>query len=304
MPCLPEESDYSQWFEQRRLRFLTEPFLDDTIMDDGPPTRWSIADFRVPRLRKCPFIVDSINWERARILGLRMDRIVWCVYFGEEGPYALKLRECQNAAILQMMRASLDYVPGDQEGAGKRPVRVLANPTDWDQARANFFAFAEENRKRALASPEPKEPMEDVGNMPRFARCYGWLHFNLSEVLPRKPRRVYPYGIDVDKQRRTLRTEHNRDEFIAVMYEYVESGENNTKLVEKVARFLWLAGFSFFSTPLAKNWKNSILVGHSKIMGPHSYGWQKFYYRCRADREVLKRGLDNNVEAKGFILTD
>lgn len=129
-------------------------------MDDGPTTTWSIDDFGVPRLRKCPFSLGSIDWEHAMILGRGMDGIVWRVYFGDDGPYALKLfwdgdphevpvlgyfaaqRECQNAALLQMMRASLDYVPCDQEGAGKRPVRVLANPTDWDQARANFFAFA------------------------------------------------------------------------------------------------------------------------------------------------------------------
>lgn len=124
--------------------------------------------------------------------------------------------------------------------------------------------------------------------MPPFARCYGWLHFNCSEVLPRIPRQVYPHGVDVGKHRRTLRTAHNRDKFIAVVYEYVESGKNSTDLVEKVARFLWLAGFSFCSTPLAKNWRNSVLVDHSDIMGPHSYGWQKLYYRCRAAREVLK----------------
>ena len=45
--------------------------------------------------------------------------------------------------------------------------------------------------------------------------------------------------------------------------------------VSAVADFLWLAGFEFCGQPLARNWKNGVLVDHSDIIGPCSSGWQR-----------------------------
>jgi hypothetical protein len=164
-------------------------------------------------------------------------------------------------------------------GAGKTPVLVLTNPSTLEDARFSFFGFAEEVRRtRTRGRPNLVEVVE----MPRFAKCYGWLHFNRQEIFPRMPRMVLPRGVRVGKHLRTL--SEDQDTFIAVVYEYIEDGENDVEAVEKVAEFLWLAGFSFAPQPLAKNWKNGVLIDHSDIIAPGSYGWQKaFYHRLSAE---------------------
>lgn len=185
-----------------------------------------------------------------------------------------------------MIRASLDQAAAE---GGRTPVLVIPDPSNFEEAEANFFGFAEEvrrTRKREHFRTRGPDLVEAV-EMPRFAKCYGWLHLNRKEVFPRMPRSVLPHGIRVGKHRRSLPSE--RDEFLAVVYEYVEDGENDTETVEKITTFLWLAGFCFCPTPLAKNWKSGVLVDHSDIMGPRFYGWQKFWYgRQKAENVLLK----------------
>ncbi|RKU42519.1 hypothetical protein DL546_003929 [Coniochaeta pulveracea] len=253
------------------------------------------SDFKRPRLRKCGFDLNTVDWRRAKVLGAGLDGFVWRVRFGNEGPYyALKLfwdqdpleiargsfaaqRECQNAALLQMIRYSLDQAAAE---GGTKPVLVIPDPANFDEAEANFFGFAEEVRRGRKREHFPSRGPDliEVVEMPRFAKCYGWLRVNRHDVFPRMPRSVLPHAIRVDKHTRALPSERN--EFLAVVYEYVEDGENDIETVEEVARFLWLAGFSFCPTPLARNWRSGVLVDHSDITGPQFYGWQKFYYRC------------------------
>lgn len=45
----------------RRMEFHAVPFLDDTPMDPNTPPRLSEKDFSVPRLRKCPWDVETID---------------------------------------------------------------------------------------------------------------------------------------------------------------------------------------------------------------------------------------------------
>lgn len=75
--------------DERRIQSLSRPFLDDTLMQ-GPPS-CKIADFKRPRLRRCPFDLASISWEDAKVLGCGLDGFVWRVNFGDQGPFALKL---------------------------------------------------------------------------------------------------------------------------------------------------------------------------------------------------------------------
>ncbi|KAJ9145196.1 hypothetical protein NKR19_g6157 [Coniochaeta hoffmannii] len=134
-------------------------------MDENPPRSWKVADFREPRLRRCNLDLDSVDWEHANVVGAGMDGFVWRVYFGDKGPYALKLfwdpdphdvkqagsfaaqRECQNAALLQMIRASVDQATAE---GSKTPVLVLADPSTLEDAKANFFGFAEEVRRTRM----------------------------------------------------------------------------------------------------------------------------------------------------------
>ncbi|KAL2158238.1 hypothetical protein VTH06DRAFT_4558 [Thermothelomyces fergusii] len=119
------------WLDAARL-----PFRDDAPMV-GPP-KTTAADFEMPRLRRCPFDLGSMVWE-AR-LGGGADGYVWKVRFGTEGPFVLKVfwdaepvdfptyyapqRECQNAALLQMIQAAVE-----QAAAASRPILVKAKPT-------------------------------------------------------------------------------------------------------------------------------------------------------------------------------
>lgn len=85
------ECSLFQAIEKRRLRFLTVPFLDDTVMEETSPPSCKVANFKRPRLRKCGFDLNSIDWRRAKVLGAGLDGWVWRVHFGDKGPYALKL---------------------------------------------------------------------------------------------------------------------------------------------------------------------------------------------------------------------
>ncbi|RYP63239.1 hypothetical protein DL771_009364 [Monosporascus sp. 5C6A] len=91
----------------------------------------------MPRLRRCPFNLDSMVWE-ARVDG-GVDGYVWKVRFGAQGPFVLKVfwdaeavdiptyyapqRECQNAALLQMMQTAVE-----QAAAASRPILVNRDP--------------------------------------------------------------------------------------------------------------------------------------------------------------------------------
>lgn len=176
-----------------------------------------------------------------------------------------------------MMRASIDQATAE---GGKTPVLVLADPSTLDDARANLFGFADEVRRtRKREHFPPTHLVEEVVEMPSFAKCHGWLPFNRREVLPRMPRRLLPHGVRIGKHYRSLSlSPEERDTFIAIVYEYVEEGKNSFEAVEKVARFLWLAGFSFAPQTLAKNWKSGVLVDHSDIVAPGFFGWQKAFY--------------------------
>jgi hypothetical protein len=70
------------WIEAART-----PFRDDALLV-GPPS-CTAADFKLPRLRRCPFDVDSLIWDAA--LGGGLDGCVWKVRFGDEGPFILKV---------------------------------------------------------------------------------------------------------------------------------------------------------------------------------------------------------------------
>lgn len=65
------------------------PFRDDETMS-GPPS-CSAADFETPRLRRCPFDPATINWKSSSRIDGGLDGYIWKVWFGADGPYALKV---------------------------------------------------------------------------------------------------------------------------------------------------------------------------------------------------------------------
>ena len=76
----------SRWRKLQRY-----PCMADELMDAAKSPSVTLKNLAVPRLRKCPFDIDTIDWQRAKKLGVGADGCVYRVYFGDQGPFALKL---------------------------------------------------------------------------------------------------------------------------------------------------------------------------------------------------------------------
>ncbi|KAJ4162719.1 hypothetical protein NW754_014137 [Fusarium falciforme] len=268
-------------------RAMQVPFLDDKPMN-GPPS-CTEQDLKLPHLRQCTFDFNTIAWERK--LGGGLDGYVWKVWFGEKGPFALKVfwdteppefhhyyaaqRECQNAAVFQVIEAAIA-----QAAVESRPIRVLANPKTKQEARYNLFWFSDEAR---LASfPEDLEAVE-ITSMPRFRKCYGWVKFS-GEILKTLPIKLRAQPRTVSKIQRSI---SSSNEYTAIVYEYVEEGENKEAVVEEVDRFCWLTGFSHNLSPAARNWKSGVLVDLADIVHARGYGWHEVTYKPWAADLIL-----------------
>lgn len=80
-------------YKKNRIAAQTErPFHDDELMV-GPPD-CSEKAFRRPRLRRCPFDLDTIYWISRLDGGL--DGFAWKVAFGDRGPFVLKVVPCRS----------------------------------------------------------------------------------------------------------------------------------------------------------------------------------------------------------------
>lgn len=81
------ESGYKRLMEASMIKKMKPFRVEEPLV--GPPSSCTWESFRDPRLRKCPFDMASIRWSRR--LGGGIDGYVWKVYFGQEGPFALKV---------------------------------------------------------------------------------------------------------------------------------------------------------------------------------------------------------------------
>ncbi|KAL7785174.1 hypothetical protein V8C37DRAFT_394597 [Trichoderma ceciliae] len=279
-------------FRQRHLKLARMAFLDGELMNGTP--QFTYKNFRTPQLRRCSFDPDTVIFE-AR-LGGGADGYVWKVWFGERGPFALKMfwdqtppqaigtyyalqRECQNSAVIQMMRESISSYP----------VQLLQNPEGKEEAEQNFFAFCQENsdQRRESGITENEIPADHklISSAPRVVECYGWLKLQ-SYIWDKLPRHLQAPHLKIDKTERYM--EKNQD-YISLVYEYIEEGENTPSKVEEVDDFLYHAGFAYTLAPLAKNWVNSVLVDQSDIVFYGGYGWRANGYRKRSAGQILKR---------------
>ncbi|KAF5530443.1 hypothetical protein FPHYL_14078 [Fusarium phyllophilum] len=279
--------------EKAQTRAATVPFRDDILMSSPPSC--SAADFKRPRLRRCLFDPATIDWSRSSRVGGGLDGYIWKVWFGADGPYALKVvskpmftvrppfshfllqfwdanqpdfhhyfaaqRECQNAALLQMLETAI------QQAA--TPIIVNASPRTKDEALANLYAFSSEGRQKNKSAPAQGAHVEEIVTIPRIRKCYGWTKFS-GHVLLGLPKDLRPPVLQVGKFCRSISTQK---EYTAIVYEYVEEGENRPDVVEEADKFFWLAGFSHSSSPAARNWKSGVLVDLSDIIQAGGYGW-------------------------------
>lgn len=178
-----------------------------------------------------------------------------------------------------------------------RPILVNANPATWDDALDNQAAFSDEARmgQQLAAQQEPGAGYRQMTTVPRMKKCYGWLTLD-SSVFSKLPWQLRPPVTKVGKVERSIQP---GKEYTAIVYEYVEEGENDVAAVQEPLDFFWLAGFGFTLSPLEKNWKSSMLVDLSDIVPPRSYGWnQRLYGR---DSALLLLGRDPEPGQQGYL---
>ncbi|KAL7918443.1 hypothetical protein ACQKWADRAFT_323786 [Trichoderma austrokoningii] len=250
-------------------------------------------NFTFPRLRHSVFDADTIIFEAK--LGGGLDGHVWKVWFGEQGPFALKMfwaqappqafghyyalqRECQNNAIIHMMQASM----------ASYPVELLKLP-EGEEAGENYSSFAQENsnHRRESGVTEADIPADHkfISSAPRMAKCHGWLKLQ-SHIWDKLPRDLKAPRLVIEKTERYMQ----RDvDYVCLVYELIEAGDSIPSVVEEVSDFLYHAGFSFTLTPLARNWVNSVLVDYSDIIHYGEYGWRAWGFKKRTADQLLQR---------------
>lgn len=87
-PRIDALSRRHRWHLFRQYKCMSDELMDVDAVTSPPVT---VRNLAVPRLRKCPFDIDTIDWRRARKLGQGADGCVYRVCFGDRGPFALKL---------------------------------------------------------------------------------------------------------------------------------------------------------------------------------------------------------------------
>ncbi|KAL6881002.1 hypothetical protein J3F83DRAFT_710844 [Trichoderma novae-zelandiae] len=281
--------------ESRRLQAMSMPFLNEELMK-GPP-RFRGQDLRDPRLRRSTLDPKTIVFEAQ--LGGGSDGYVWKVRFGDEGPFALKVfwdqvpphapgsyysmqRECQNAAVFQMMEASLAV----------DPVLVYDHPMGKKDAIENYFSFCEENCAPGCIQTTPKEAALPgatyLSTMPRMAKCHGWLKLR-KDLWSGLADGLQASHEDPSKVKRLM---SSHMDCIGVVYELIEEGENDAAAIEDVDRFLWQAGFAYTIAPNMRDWKNGVLIDHAGIVHIRGYGWNEDDYMKKGVQQMLSELSD------------
>lgn len=161
------------------------------------------------------------------------------------------------------------------------PIRVKAKPQTQDDALNNLFAFSDEGR--LAQSDTGSAETVPIVSMPRTRKCFGWLRLS-GDMLCRLPLDLKAPSFTISKIQRSMSSNMN---YIALVYEYIEEGENEKAVVEYVDRFFWVAGFGHTISPSAQNWKEGVLVDLADIVHIGGYGWKKELYKPRTADLIL-----------------
>jgi hypothetical protein len=160
------------------------------------------------------------------------------------------------------------------------PILVNANPVSREDAKDNLYAFSYGRKLETEASV----PTKTISEIPRLRQCYGWLNFSGGQ-LEKIPWSMLPPSRRIDKLDRNMSCDQD---YIAIVYEYIEHGDNDHAAVEQVLEFLWLTGFSLTDSCLASNWESGVLIDLADIVSPRGYGWERRNYGIRDAEDVLR----------------
>ncbi|KAJ4161591.1 uncharacterized protein LMH87_007622 [Akanthomyces muscarius] len=261
---------------------MHKEFLNHELKDDNSRSSCPLEALELPRLRRCAFdvstlhIIGPVNPIQTRFeerVDGGLDGYNWQIRFGERGPFVLKVfwdqepptpplyyalqRECQAAAVLQLMQEALA-----QDDPSLDPVLVYPEPCDWREGYENMLAFSDEWRRKG--SPcSASTPMTEITSMPRIRKCYGWIKI-AGDILYQLPPLWQPPHLKIEKIPRQI--ERNK-EYTALVYEYVEEGENNAEVIQESLNFFRDAGFSHTRISLARNWKKRVYLSVNFIPG-------------------------------------
>lgn len=114
--------EYQAAYETQRLKKVSLPFRDDTVMRG--PAKCSKEDFRQPLLRRCCLDQDDIHFME-RIDG-GFDGYVWKVKTDQEGPFALKIASISRHTVPARQLTNYTAVLGQQAAA---PRALLCSST-------------------------------------------------------------------------------------------------------------------------------------------------------------------------------
>ncbi|KAM3427565.1 hypothetical protein MY4824_009355 [Beauveria thailandica] len=268
-------------------KLMRQEFLDENLMDYENEPECTLQALKRPRLRRCAFdtstmvFVGPINRQPRR--GAEqdggLDGYNWKVRFGNDPrlfvlkvfwdqrpqrpPYQYALqRECHNAAVLQLMRAAMSR---DDHASGP----ILVQPHPWSRAEAfeNMLAFSNEARLEEKLDEERgvASPLSRITWMPRIRQCYGWVKITGARIFDELPPNWWPSCRTLEKKRRQI---YREIDYTAIVYEYIDEGDNDKEIIDKSLEFFRDAGFSHTHISLACNWKLSVLIDMSDIIYP------------------------------------
>ncbi|KAI9163408.1 hypothetical protein HJFPF1_05019 [Paramyrothecium foliicola] len=186
---------------------------------------------------------------------------LWDTEAPEPPHYFAAQRECQNAALFQMMQAAVS-----KQEADLGPILVDPSPETRDAAVANLLSFSDENVPPVVSL--------------RTTNAKSKLQLNRS-----MPPWMLPPVIKIDKVPRFI------DElctYTALVYEFVEPGQNNLDTVQDVLDFLWCVGFARVPVIKADSWESGVLLDFSDIVHYNRHGWDLDYFGHRIAVEVLQ----------------
>lgn len=167
-----------------------------------------------------------------------------------------------------------------QDDGVKGPILVHSHPWSRDDALENMLAFSDEARlqEKLAGEPDPIYELSKMTWMPRTRKCYGCVRLSGARIFNELPSKWWPTCHTLEKKRRQLFRDMN---YTALVYEYIEEGDNDRDVVAKSLDFFRDAGFSHTPTSLARNWKQSVLIDMSDIIYPGGFGWH--YWELSVD---------------------
>ncbi len=106
-----------------------------------------------------------------------------------------------------------------------------------------------------------------------------------GEVFALMPRQQRAKFQKIEKTERQFSPKQN---YIGIVYEYIEEGESDPAVVEEAFDFFWRTGFAGGGASLARNWQSRVLLDYSDIVFPFGYNWVLRRYRQRKASEILR----------------